>query len=313
MRAWPDTAAAYGTDDLSEIMERTRASLLGCPYPLAPEQKDLWWTPASIVRNLIHDLAINLQQLPTFSSGNTKAIQKYGIWGRYDKPVYIYDLRSAYLSAIHKIPGMEQFTEILWQARCYLKARQDPTAGVIKVLNTIIWGLFQSTVVAPQYRRPDLASFTVGYVRRLILEAEQEIRKRHGIVIRTHTDGIIATVDITDWLEQRSPGVGDRLGQWKPVEQYPGITIGGTSLWWRQDDHKTNGLVSAATGELVAECEFLRQPEGLLVTQEYVDWNTSLRVKLKDPWSLRHRHDHSLCIPGADWHFTTQEGNAQCS
>jgi hypothetical protein len=318
MKPWPIIKEAYKTDDLADIMERTRSSLASTHYPLRPASMDSWWRLASIGKQLLKVYEINdLSIIPPqpVEGRIIKPIIRHGIYGHYGEPVWNYDLTHAYNYFMSLIPGLGDYCQHIWRARLELKGDpekgipKDPAEQVVKNLGAVLHGLFNSTVSGEQYYNPNLYRHVVSQCRSRVNRALQEVYKRGGIVVRVNTDGFIATVDITDFLATDGPGLGADLGQWK-VSRHESITIAAPNLFFCDDKlFKTNGL--KVGDREICEADILERPEGLLVSQEYVDWQGDLELKLREPYPIRQRHEHYLCPQGASWHYVNEEGRRQ--
>jgi hypothetical protein len=258
---WAPLKRLYGTDDLALIMERTRSSLR--TVGLRSSQQD-WSRCSSITAYLWKKLEIDLDKVPCINVRRREPgnLQGYNVFGHTDRPAYFYDIHSAYLSEMYKFEELRRFADFLWKARQELTQANDPAAYVLKLAATIIPGKFTSTLPNNALYRPLLGKFIRQQVNdrlRAAMEHVEDPSERY----RWCVDGFIAARDISKYLD-----IGSNLGQWKPVEVEPHLTIVQTNLWWAGNKHKDGGYRG------IQEQQVLENPFEIHAQRVTFDWTT---------------------------------------
>ena len=257
---WPQLRTLYKTRDLVEVMTRTRASLDA--VGLRADQQ-AWSRCSSLTDGLWRSLKIDLGKVPCVGVRKREPgnLQGYNVFGHTSSPVYFYDIRSAYLSEMAHFAELKPFTDHIWGARQELVQANDPAEFLVKLAGTIVPGKFSSTLPRNRYYRPILGKFIRQQVNDRLVEAMNEVSGYHNC-FRWCVDGFIASEDISNRLD-----IGDNLGQWKPIEIHPHLTIARTNVWWTDTTHKDNGY-------LVTEAQVLQDPLEIHTNRRIFDWDT---------------------------------------
>lgn len=198
------TAALYGTDDATAIMNQARSEL--AEVGLRAYQ-NRWFRNSSIADFLFHDMKIDLSTIPIVSHGLDPSPEIGSVaCGYIPGPIHEYDLVSAYASVMLEFPQLGDFAQTLDDAR---KALEDkPTSRILKVTQSVLPGKFLSPKL-PTFR-PDLGSYIRGTTRSILVDAMRQAVSHNGTVYRWNTDGFFTNVDISGELDR-----GSELGQWK--------------------------------------------------------------------------------------------------
>jgi hypothetical protein len=198
------TAALYGTDDATAIMNQARAEL--AEVGLRAYQ-NRWFRNSSIADFLFHEMKIDLPAIPTVTHNFTSTPEIGSVvCGYIPGPIYEYDLVSAYASVMLEFPQLSDFAQALDDARKRLNG--NPTARILKVTQSVLPGKFLSPKL-PTFR-PDLGTYIRGTTRETLISAMEIAREHYGTIYRWNTDGFFTNVDISSQLD-----IGNDLGQWK--------------------------------------------------------------------------------------------------
>lgn len=294
---WRQLQNLYQSKDLATIMERTRHSLWESGE-LKPDQQ-AWDRTSAITGGLWRRLGIDLREVECVTAprgpGN---LQGYNVFGHTNNPVYFFDIHSAYLAEMDRFQALHPFSSRIWNVRQELKKAKDPAEHILKLAGTVMPGKFSSTLggktESGQYRnkyyRPILARTIRQRVNDRLTAAMKHIDPDHKR-IRWCVDGFISDQDISKYLD-----IGEDLGQWKPVEAHPYLTIAQTNIWWTDNTHKNNGY-------LVTEQQVLDNPEEIHTSKKVFNWRTL--EETEQPITLYQNHfeeECKACLDGGDLH-----------
>lgn len=198
------TAALYGTDDPTTIMNQAREELAAVGLRA---YQNRWFRNSSIADFLFHEMKIDLSDIPVVahSLDPTPEIGSVAC-GYIPGPIHEYDMVSAYASVMLEFPQLGDFAQTLDDARKQLNG--NPTARVLKVTQSVLPGKFLSPKL-PTFR-PDLGTYIRGATRDRLVGAMERAVRAYGTVYRWNTDGFFTNVDISSELD-----IGNGLGQWK--------------------------------------------------------------------------------------------------
>jgi hypothetical protein len=293
---WAKIKVLYKDDDLASVMERTRASLHA--VGLTPASGD-WYLGSAISSNLWRTMGIQLSGIPCLTTrhGGLGNLQGYNVFGHTNDPVYFYDIHSAYMAVLTQWDATRPFAERLWAARQKLRAANDPTERILKLIGTIMPGKFSSTLPGNRYYRPVLGQYIRQEVNDRLQTAMDNINGYYNRY-RYCVDGFISNQNIEHKLD-----IGPNLGQWKPVEKHDWLTIAQTNIWWTNGAHKDNGYP-------VTREQFLADPEEIHTLRTIFDWST-LSEK-QEPVTLEQNHYEERCRAclgdGGELHDTLPKG-----